>query len=70
MTNSQIDRIRKAEEAISELVELAAEIRVEAAKLPIADPDLHAELLKTAEGFELQAKDLSNDLKKWRQEIN
>ena len=37
MTESQLDRIKKAEEAVRELVELAAQIR-EAAKLPIDDP--------------------------------
>jgi hypothetical protein len=38
MTESQIDRIRKAEEAIRELVQPAAQIRQEADKLPIEDP--------------------------------
>jgi hypothetical protein len=69
MTESQLDRIKKAEEAMRELVELAAQIR-EAAKLPIDDPALRIELLETAEGFETQAQDVGNALKEWREDIH
>jgi hypothetical protein len=65
MTESQIGRIRKAEEAVRELVELAAQIRQEADKLPVEDPALRKELLETAEGFETQAQDLRNALREW-----
>jgi chorismate mutase len=70
MTETQIDRIRKAEEAIRELVQLAAQIRQEADKLPIEDPAVHKELLETAEGFENQAQDLRNVLREWREDIH
>jgi hypothetical protein len=70
MTDSQIDRIRKAEEAIRELVQLAAQIRQEADKLPIEDPAVRNELLETAEGFEIQAQDLRNALREWREDIH
>jgi hypothetical protein len=69
MTESKIDRIRKAEEAFRELVQLAAQIRQEADKLPIKDPGLYKELLETAEGFETQAKDISKALREWRENI-
>jgi hypothetical protein len=70
MTESQIDRIRKAEEAVRELVELAAQIRQEANKLPVADPGVRKELLETAEGFDIQAQDLRNALREWREDIH
>jgi len=55
---------------VRELVELAAQIRQEAAKLPIEDPALRIELLQTAEGLETQAQDLRNALKEWREDIH
>jgi hypothetical protein len=70
MTESQIDRVRKAEEAFREVVELAAQIRQEANKLPIEDPALRKELLDTAEGLEKQAQDLRNALREWRKDIH
>ncbi|MDP9159901.1 MAG: hypothetical protein M3O09_06680 [Acidobacteriota bacterium] len=70
MTESQIDRIRKTEEAIRELVQLAAQIRQEADKLPMEDPGVRDELLETAEGFEIQALDLRNALREWREDIH
>ncbi len=70
MTESQIDRIKTAEEAVRELVKLAAQVRQEAAKLPVEDPALRSELLETAEGFETQAQDLRNALQEWRQDIH
>jgi hypothetical protein len=70
MTESQVDRIKKAEKAVRELVELAAQIRQEAAKLPIENPALRNELLETVEGFETQAQDLRNTLQEWREDIH
>jgi hypothetical protein len=55
---------------VRELVELAAQIRQEAANLPIDDPTLRIELLETAEGFETQAQDVRNALKEWREDIH
>jgi hypothetical protein len=70
MTESQIDRIRKAEEAIRQLVQVAAQIRQEADKLPIEDPAVRKELLETAEGLEIQAQDLRKTLREWREDIH
>jgi hypothetical protein len=70
MTESQVDRIRKAEEAVRELVVVAAQIRQEAARLPVEDPALRKELLETADGFETQARDLRNALRRWREDIH
>ena len=70
MTESQIDRIRKAEEAVRELVEVAAQIRQEADKLPIEDPDTRRELLEAAEAYEIQVQDLRNALREWREDIH
>jgi hypothetical protein len=70
MKESQIDRIRKAEEAVRELVTLAAQIRQEADTLPAEDPALRKELLETAEGFETQAQALRNALREWREDIH
>jgi hypothetical protein len=70
MTKTQIDRIREAEKAVRELVELAAQIRQEADKLPIEDPAVRKELLETAEGFETQAQDLRTSLREWREDIH
>lgn len=70
MTESQIDRIRKAEDAMRELVELAAQIRQEVGKLSVEDLALRKELLETAESFETQAADLKNTLREWREDIH
>jgi hypothetical protein len=69
MPEPLMHRIKKAEEAIRELVKVAGEIRQEAAKLPIENPVLHQDLLQTAQEFEAQAQDLSHSLLEWRKEI-
>ena len=70
MMESQIDRIKKAEEAIRELVEVAAQIRQEAATLPVEDPATRKELLETAEGFETKVQELRKALREWREDIH
>jgi len=69
MAERQIDRIRTAEETIRELVNTAAEIRKEAATLPIADQATKAELMTAAEDFERQAEELRDNLREWRKDI-
>ena len=66
----QIDRIQKSEEAVRELVQVAAQIRQEADNLPIADPLLRAELLEAAEKYEQEAQNLQDALREWREDIN
>jgi hypothetical protein len=70
MTESQLDRIRKAEDAVRELVKVAAQMRQEADSLPVNDPDLRKELLDAAEGFETEAQNLRDALREWREDIN
>jgi len=70
MTESQIDRIRKAEEAVRELVEVAAQIRHEIDNLKVKDSGLRKELLETAEGIEAEVQNLRNALREWREDIN
>jgi len=70
MTESQIDRIRKAEQAVRKLVELAAQIRQEVDELPIQDPGVRKESLELAKGFETQAQDLRNALREWKEDIH
>jgi hypothetical protein len=70
MAERQIDRIRKSEEAARELIQVAAQIRQEADSLPIADPNLRAELLEAAEKYEQEALNLRDALREWREDIN
>jgi hypothetical protein len=70
MTEPQIDRIRKSEEAVRELVQVAAQIRQEAGNLPITDTHLRAELLEAAEKHEQEAQNLRDALREWREDIN
>jgi len=70
VAESQIERIRKAEKAARELVELAAQIRNEANSLAVEDPSIRRELLESAESFEMQAKALEDGLREWRKDIH
>ena len=70
MTESQIERIRKAEEAMQELKKVAAQIRKEIEKLSAEDPAARKELLEAAESFEAQAEDLRTSLREWREDIH
>jgi len=70
MTESQISHIRKAKEAVRELIELAAKIREEVDHLSINDRDVRAELLEAAEGFEGEAQKIKDALRAWREDIH
>jgi hypothetical protein len=70
MTERQIDRIRKSEELVRELVRVAAQIRREAKNLPIIDAQLRTELLEGAEKYEQEAQSLQDALRQWREDIN
>jgi hypothetical protein len=70
MTESQIERIRKAEEAMLELKKVAAQIREEIEKLSVEDPAALQELLETADSLEAQAEDLRTSLREWREDIH
>ena len=70
MAESQIDRIRKAEATIKEVSQIAAQIRKELDELPKKDDGERNELLAAAEGFDMQAQELENALRKWREDIH
>ncbi len=70
MTESQIDRIRKAEEAAQELIKVSAQFRQNADILAVNDPALRKELLQAAEGFEAQAQKIKAALREWREDVN
>jgi hypothetical protein len=67
VTDSQIARIKRAEEAAKGFLELANDIRQEADRTK--DHDLRKELLETAEGFEVEARKLVDALRDWREDI-
>ena len=70
MTESQIERIRKAEAAMLELVKAAAQLRSEFETVPADDPETQKELLETIESLEAQAEDLRNSLREWREDLH
>jgi hypothetical protein len=66
--DNQIDRIRKAEEAMRELLEYSAESRRQLEG--IKDPDLRKEVIEAIEGIEKEAQNLNEALQKWRLDIH
>ena len=66
----QIDRIRQAEAAVRELLEVAAQIRQEVETAGAKDPYQTKELLEVAEGFELEAQKLRDSSREWREDIH
>jgi hypothetical protein len=66
--DNQIDRIRKAEEAMRELLEYSAKSRRELED--IKDPDLRKEVIEAIEGIEKEAQNLNEALRKWRLDIH
>jgi hypothetical protein len=70
MTESQIDRIRKVEEAAQELIKAAAQFRQDADILAVKDSDLRKELLQTAEELETQAQKMRDAFRAWREDIH
>ena len=70
MAESQIDRVRKAEEAALGLIQAAAQFRQDADILAIKDPDLREELLRTAQELETQAQEMRDAFREWREDIH
>jgi hypothetical protein len=69
--DSQVDRIRKAEEAMKQLVEYSANARRELEDIEdIKDPDLRKEVVEAIEGMEREAQDLNEALRKWKLDIH
>lgn len=66
----QIDRIKQAEDAMKELLKIAAQLRQEVERAGSSNPDQVRELLEAAQGFELEAKRVKDSLRDWREDIN
>ena len=68
MTDSQIARIKKAEQAAKELLDLADEVKREAEAA--SDPQVRKELLESVEALSSEAQKLTDALRKWRADIH
>lgn len=64
-----IDQIKRAEQAIRELVHAAAELRRQVDLACASNPEQTAELIKAAEGFEKEVQRIKEYLCQWRQSI-
>ena len=62
-----IDQIRRAEEAMRELLKAAAQLRQQVENA--GDPKQLAELIKAAAEFEKAAQKIKESLQQWRQSI-
>lgn len=62
-----IDQIRKAEEAMRELLKAAAQLRQQVENA--GNPQQLAELIKAAAEFEKEAQKIKESLQRWRQSI-
>ncbi len=67
MPESQITRIKKADQAAQDFIQLPRDIRHETEQTD--DPDLREELLASADGFETEARKLADALREWRKDI-
>ena len=64
-----IDQIKKAEQAMQELLKAAAQLRQQVEIAGAKDPQHLAELMRAAEEFEKQAQKIKESLQQWRQSI-
>lgn len=55
---------------MKELLKVAEHLRQEIEKAGLKDPNQVRDLLKAAEGFEKEAKRVSECLREWRKDIN
>lgn len=67
-TNSQIERIKKAEKAMQQLLDYPAKTRRELED--IEDPDQRREAIEAIEGIERETKNLEEALRRWRLDIH
>jgi len=68
MTDSKVDRIKKAEQAAKELLDLADEAKREAEAA--TDPQVRKELLENVECLLSEAQKLADALRQWKEGIN
>ena len=64
-----IDEIKKAEQAMQELLDVAAQLRKQIELASEKNPEQIAELVKAAAGFEREAQKIKDYLQQWRQSI-
>ena len=69
MSERPIDQIKKAEEAMRELVAAAAELRQKIAFACAEHPAETVELVHAAESFEREVQTIKERLRQWRQGI-
>ena len=62
-----IDQIRRAEEAMRELLKAATQLRQQVENA--GNPQQLAELIKAAAEFEKEAQEIKESLQQWRQSI-
>jgi hypothetical protein len=70
MSDSEIDRIRRAEVTVRDAIKKAAELRKTIEKTEITDPPTRARLIEAAEKFEADVQNLKDSLERWKKEIN
>ena len=70
MPESQLDRIRQAEETVRAAVKKAADLRKTIENTEITDPPTRARLIEAAEKFETDVQSLKDSLERWKKEIN
>jgi uncharacterized protein YukE len=64
-----IDQIKQAEQAMQELLKVAAQLRKEVENAGARNPEQLAELMKAAAKFESEAQKIKDYLQQWRQSI-
>lgn len=64
-----IDQIKRAEEAMRELLKAAAQLREQVEVAGAKDPQHLAELIRAATEFEKEAQKINDSLRQWRQSI-
>ena len=64
-----IDQIKQAEQAMQQLLKVAAQLRQEVENAGARNPDQLKDLVDAAEKFEKEAQKIKDYLKQWRQSI-
>jgi hypothetical protein len=65
-----IDEIKKAEQAMQELLRIAAQLRREVEVAGAKNPEKLSELVNAAVKFEKEAQKIKDYLQQWRQSIH
>ena len=68
MTGTPMHLIRRLEETAAALLDLSG--RVRRAAEGVADPELRAEMMESADGWERRAAEMADAILRWKREIN